>query len=548
MSPTRPSSVEVAGFDVREFQAVGAGRRALRSEGDDALAFGREAVDRAAPHRRVQRFVAGRRALPIAEFEHPFGRALDGDKPVGAGAIEGRHEAVASIEGDLRQAWEVAPRRLGVDAGLDPQGDQRPLHRIAIDDPVRVRLAQRRIVAEHGGARDLAERGMGRRLGRDAVEKKRAARLIAGAGRGEHARGGQDRFGGHLVQGQRAGLVGADRRYRAERLDGGKASDDGVALGHPAHADRKRDRHHRRQALGNGGDRDANRGHERMFDLVAANQRGESADARRNSENDDRQPPGEGVHLAQERRSQGFDATDHGADAPKLGRSAGRDDQARALAARDQRPGIGDRSAIAQRSVSRDGLGRLVRRRRFSGQHRFFDPEAARADEPEVGGNAIARLSQDDVADDQAFDRNREPPAVAHDRRLAREHAANRVQRLFGAALLDEADCRVDDDYAEDDHGIDAVAEQEGDQRRSEQDINQEVVDLGEELRRERTPLAGRQAVGPARLEALRGLGGRQSLGRGAAALERGRGGFRVPGAFGGRGPILHRPPLRTDP
>ena len=209
--PDEAEQRRIAGFDVREFQAVGAGRRALRSEGDDALAFGREAVDRAAPHRRVQRFVAGRRALAVAEFEHPFGSALDGDKPVGAGAIEGRHEAVASIEGDLRQAWEVAPRRLGVDAGLDPQGDQRALHRIAIDDPVRVRLAQRRIVAEHGGERDLAERGMGRRLGRDAVEKKRAAWLIAGAGRGEHARGGQDRFGGHLVQGQRAGLVGADR-------------------------------------------------------------------------------------------------------------------------------------------------------------------------------------------------------------------------------------------------------------------------------------------------------------------------------------------------
>ena len=74
---------------------------------------------------------------------------------------------------------------------------------------------------------------------------------------------------------------------------------------------------------------------------------------------------------------------------------------------------------------------------------------------------------------------------------------ANGVQRLFGAALLDEADCRVDDDDGEDDHGIDGVAEQEGDQRRSEQDINQEVVDLGEEPRRERTPLAGRQAVGP---------------------------------------------------
>ena len=202
-----------------------------------------------------------------------------------------------------------------------------------------------------------------------------------------------------------------------------------------------------------------------MLDLVAANQRSKGADAGRDAEDDDRQPLGEGVHLAQQRRGQGFDAPDHGADPPELSRSAGRDHETRALAACDERPGIGNRRAVAERSVSRDGVGRLVRGSRLAGQHRFLDPEVRGAQEPQVGGNAVARRGQHDVADNQAFDRNSETSTVAQDRRFVRQHGANGVQRILGPALLDEADCRVDNDDGDDDHGVDGVAEQEGDQR-----------------------------------------------------------------------------------
>ena len=43
-----------------------------------------------------------------------------------------------------------------------------------------------------------------------------------------------------LVGRQRAGLVGADHRRAAERLDGGQLAHDGVAPGHAVHAERKR--------------------------------------------------------------------------------------------------------------------------------------------------------------------------------------------------------------------------------------------------------------------------------------------------------------------
>ena len=62
---------------------------------------------------------------------------------------------------------------------------------------------------------------------------------------------------GHLVAGQRAGLVGADERGRAERLDRLQAPDQGVARGQPLGAEGQRQGDGRQQALGDERDRDA---------------------------------------------------------------------------------------------------------------------------------------------------------------------------------------------------------------------------------------------------------------------------------------------------
>ena len=100
---------------------------------------------------------------------------------------------------------------------------------------------------------------------------------------------------------------------------------------------------------------------------------------------------------------------------------------------------------------------------------------------------------------------------------------------------------RVDEDDGEDDDGVESVTQQDGDERRSEEDIDQEVVELSEHAREQGARLARRQAVRPVRLEPPRGFVGAQSLGRGLEPLERGLGRFRMPGAFRRRGQILHR-------
>ena len=128
---------------------------------------------------------------------------------------------------------------------------------------------------------------------------------------------------------------------------------------------------------------------------------------------------------------------------PRLGRSR-------------QRAGIGHRGAVAERRVRSDGVGRLVRRADFAGQRRFLDPEVRGAQEPEVGGNAVAGFDQHDVAGDQAFGRNgsRRPSRRTEPRGSAWRKSP---RAIFRPAFLDEADRGVDEDDSEDDHGVESV-------------------------------------------------------------------------------------------
>ena len=165
------------------------------------------------------------------------------------------------------------------------------------------------------------------------------------------------------------------------------------------------------------------------------------------------------------------------------------------MPARDHRARIGHRGAVAERSVGTDGIGRLVGRCRFASQHGLFDLEARRAQESQVGGNAVAGFGQHDVADHETLGGNRQSPPIAQHRGLAREHRADGLERLFRSALLDQSDRRVDDDDCEDHDGVESVTQIDGDERRSEENIDEEVVELSEHPREQGARFAGRQAV-----------------------------------------------------
>ena len=86
---------------------------------------------------------------------------------------------------------------------------------------------------------------------------------------------------GHLRLGERAGLVGADHRRRAERLHRQQLLDQRVPPGHPPHTDRQRHRQRRRESLGNQGDHHPEREDERRHHRLPRRASGPRTAARR---------------------------------------------------------------------------------------------------------------------------------------------------------------------------------------------------------------------------------------------------------------------------
>jgi hypothetical protein len=85
--------------------------------------------------------------------------------------------------------------------------------------------------------------------------------------------------------------------------------------------------------------------------------------------------------------------------------------------------------------------------------------------------------------------------AVTQHRRPGRQHAADGFHGFLGLALLDQAQDRVDHDYREDHRGIDPVPQHDRNHGGSEQYIDQDVVKLREEARREPPARRLREAV-----------------------------------------------------
>ena len=118
-----------------------------------------------------------------------------------------------------------------------------------------------------------------------------------------------------------------------------------------------------------------------------------------------------------------------------------------------------------------------------------------RADQPKVGRYAVAGFHQHDVAGHDLLCGDSQPPAVAQHGGVRIDHAADRVQCLFGAAFLHEADDGVQDYYRQDDRRVAEMVEQQRDQRGGQQHIDQQVVELQQQAHQRSAPGGCRQAV-----------------------------------------------------
>ena len=184
-------------------------------ERQHALSLAGELVGGAHEVRAIDRpRLAAGGLLSIAVIEDHFGRALDEEKLLAVGGlVERRHELVLRLERD-----GVDPRRccllgLPVHAKLGPERIEGPLSWISFHLPGAILFEQLSVVAEHADTPHEVEHGLlARRL---SVLLDLAPRRIAIAGDLICRLGGDRRNHHHFHEGERAGLVGADARYRA---------------------------------------------------------------------------------------------------------------------------------------------------------------------------------------------------------------------------------------------------------------------------------------------------------------------------------------------
>ena len=178
--------------------------------------------------------------------------------------VEGRHQLVLGVERHLGHARVDAPRLVDVDPALLREHDERRLRRVSDD----LAVANGGVVRERHRQQERLERRV--RLARDAEDLAfgrvaLAFDRVAPADDHELARR-------HLVERQRAGLVRADRRRRAERLHRAQPLHDRALGGERLRPQREHGRDDRGEAGRDRGDREADPDQEELVEVVAANE------------------------------------------------------------------------------------------------------------------------------------------------------------------------------------------------------------------------------------------------------------------------------------
>ncbi len=416
------------------------------------------------------------------------------------------HEAVLGFERNHIVARQRLALQARIAAGLQRQGHQRPFGRIAHHAPLAVVQAQLGIVAQQAGAADVGEQW---RLG-DAefapLALEAPLRRIAGAGDADLAISADHTLHRHFIARQGAGLVRADHRDRAQRLDCRQAPDDGSAPCHALHADGKGDRHDRRQPLGDRRHRQADGGDEHVARAVVPDLRAKYERGHRNGKDDPGQELAEPGHLAQQRRAHALHRAEQRADAADLGGRARPHHHPHTLAVAHQRAREGHGGAIAERRIGGDRRDRLVDAERLTGERRLLDAQAAHVEQAKVGRDTVAGSKEHDVTRHQRVGGDLLPPPITQHMGVRREHVADGVEGTLGLALLQEADDRIDHRHPENDRGVDQMAQQGGHHPGRQQDVDEHIVELQQEAHQRTAPRRRRQRVGATKVQPAHGL------------------------------------------
>ena len=283
-------------------------------------------------------------------------------------------------------------------------------------------------------------------------------RPVAGAGQAHFPGRGEHPLHGHLVAGQRAGLVGRDHGRAAQRLHGVEALHHCAPGGHPLHPDREYHREDGRQPFRHG------------------------SDGQRDPEQQDGDSAGQGVHAVGDRRHRHHHDGDHDhghSQQPRhdgeialegagfglrclqqsrdrahfRGHAGGCDDGPAGTLHHGRAPvhhvqAVPDGGRRGQRrGVLRHGLA-------LPGQCRFEDPQPAHVHQPAVGTDGVALAELQQVTDDEVGCRYLLEPAVSDDGRARGGEPRECGHRVLGAAFLGQPDGCVQHKDRDDHEGV----------------------------------------------------------------------------------------------
>ena len=304
----------------------------------------------------------------------------------------------------------------------------------------------------------------------------------------------------HAVLGQRARLVGAEHRGRAQRLDGSSAAGQHPDPGDAPGAHDGEHRQHQGEFLGQHGhgERDAaQRGlHPITLQQPIENGR-QHADPDAQRRDAAREPRG---FRAKPRRL-AFDGAKRMADPAKLRRAAGGGHTGQPLPADQHRAGIDEGKVVAP---GPPGLrGRVARRSdrfadrdAFAGEQGFVGLQRHRLQQDPVRGQAIALSQHQQVADDDLAARNPPALAIAHHQRARARQIAQRLKRALGPCFLDNGDADRKTGEGGKESGLRRVAQGEVETARAEQQREHRLPQRVEQDARHGSPPAARQFVG----------------------------------------------------
>ena len=422
--------------------------------------------------------------IPGTQGQHGVGGALHEHRAV-------QHHGHPSPPGIEREPGliDVAPsQRVSVDPDPAREDVQRSLHGVAMRHPrpvdlehVAVRAAHRRFgQARHGW---MAARWLDVQVG---------IRCVPRLGDGHPSLRQPGLHDRHLVPGQRAGLVGADDRRRAEGLDRLQIPDEDVALRHLLGTPREGQRDGRQQGLGDEGDGDPDGEDEPLRGRVPE-QEGDPEERRADAEGDGGDQPDDAPELSGQRRDR---LRSGGAEQRQLGEpcpTTGGVDQGQALSLDHERAG-------------EHGLARLdARRIALAGEHGRVQPQCDRPHDRAIRRDAVAGRQREDIPDDDVRRGHLLPAPVPEDGHLRREQRLQPLCRPVGPGLLDEREDGVENDHSDDRDAQLRHACQHGQSGRGPQHEGEEVGQLVQE------PAHGR--VAPRRRQDVRAVDPK-SLGR----------------------------------